>query len=215
MKEFNVLKKNRKYFAASLNGYKCRILIDELSQNLSIGTQLLDVEDISIRSKYGTDLIFKLKPSIEEQNESGFITLNSTYNTYLVDKCRALGGQWDKSSECWVFSGLIEEKVDELAYIFNSSLVPVEVTIHDDYDVYEEKGTLCCLGYPVARAFDRDSGARVEEGVGVVAGGFTSGGSKKNWVTQAKSGTVFRFEVAEQVLIHFSEKEPHYHFKAI
>lgn len=91
MKEFNVLKKNRKYFAASLNGYKCRILIDELSQNLSIGTQLLDVEDISVRSKYGTDLIFKLKSSIEEQNESGFITLTSTYNTYLVDKCRALG----------------------------------------------------------------------------------------------------------------------------
>ncbi|HDU8572077.1 hypothetical protein [Vibrio parahaemolyticus] len=215
MKEFNVLKKNRKYFAASLDGYKCRILIDELSQNLSIGTQRLDVEDISVRSKYGTDLIFKLKSSVEEQNESGFITLTSTYNTYLVDKCRALGGQWDKSSECWVFSGLIEEKVDELACVFNSHLVPVEVTINDDYDVYEEKGTLCCLGYPIARAFGRDSGARVEEGVGVVAGGFTSCGSKKNWVTQAKSGTVFRIEVAEKVLTHFAEKEPHYHFKAI
>lgn len=74
MEEFNVLKKNQKYFAALLNGCKCRIVIDENSSDLPLGEQLLDVEDISVRSKYGVDLVFKLQSSIEEQAESGVVT---------------------------------------------------------------------------------------------------------------------------------------------
>ncbi|MCC5518950.1 hypothetical protein BCT65_018080 [Vibrio splendidus] len=215
MKEFNVLKKNRKYFAALLNGCKCRIVIDENSSDLPLGEQLLDVEDMSVRSKYGTDLIFKLTSPIDEQKESGLLTLESRYNTYLIEKCRALGGQWDKSSQSWMFSGLIAEQVDELDYIFNSSKIAVEVTVDENYDVYEAKGQLCCLGYPVARAFGRDSGAKVEEKIGILAGGFTSSGSVKNWATQAEDGTVFRFEVAEEVYNQFREKEPQYRFKRL
>lgn len=215
MKEFNVLKKNRKYYAALSNGYKCRILIDENSNSLQLGTQLLDVEDISVRSKYRVDRVFKLQSSIEEQTESGVVTLTSTYNSYLVEKCRALGGQWDKSSQSWMFSGLIAEQVDELDYIFNSSKIAVEVTVDENYDVYEVKGQLCCLGYPVARAFGRDSGAKVEDKIGILSGGFTSSGSVKNWATQAENGTVFRFEVAEEVYNQFREKEPQYRFKRL
>jgi hypothetical protein len=215
MKEFNVLKKNRKYYAALLDGHKCRIVIDKNSSDLSLGEQLLDVEDISVRSRYGTDLIFKLASSIEEQKEFGVLTLESRYNTYLIEKCRGLGGQWDKNARCWLFSSLIAGEVEELDYVFNSPKITLEVCVNDDFDVHKEKGALCCLGYPVARAIGRDSGAQIESNVGIVKGGFTSSGSRKNWATQAEQGTIFRFEVAEEVYKQYQAAEPHYHFKRL
>src|SRR5690606_30972717 len=52
-----------------------------------------------------------------------------------------------------------------------------------------KRGPIEICGRPVARAFGRDSGAKVLEGVVVLEGGFTSGGSVANWYTCAKKGT--------------------------
>jgi hypothetical protein len=59
-------KKNRKYFAAKVNGYKCKLLIDENSEGLELGTHELLVNDISVRSKYGTDLIYSVYKKTED-----------------------------------------------------------------------------------------------------------------------------------------------------
>ena len=65
---FNVIKKNRKYFAATTDNNKsCKILIDDYSKDLALGEHFLAVKDISVRSKYGTDLIYKLAANVEEQ----------------------------------------------------------------------------------------------------------------------------------------------------
>jgi hypothetical protein len=46
-------------------------------------------------------------------------------------------------------------------------------------------------GREVARAFGRDSGAKLGPDVVVRAGGFHSGGSRKNWRITVKDGTSF------------------------
>lgn len=94
MQTFNIIKRNRKYFAAQTkSGHKCRILIDSNSEKLELGTQELVVSDISIKSKFGVDLIFKLQCSVDEQKEAGIRTLTHfKYNSELVARCKELGG---------------------------------------------------------------------------------------------------------------------------
>ena len=43
----------------------------------------------------------------------------------------------------------------------------------------------------MARAYGRDSGAKIGEGVVFLEGGASSGGSVKNWYTTIKKGSVF------------------------
>lgn len=52
------------------------------------------------------------------------------------------------------------------------------------------RAPLTLHGRPLARAFGRDTGANLADGVVVLEGGFTSGGSVKNWTTVSKGGTV-------------------------
>jgi hypothetical protein len=52
------------------------------------------------------------------------------------------------------------------------------------------------MGVKVAVAFDRDSGAKVgRNGVRMVSGEITSGGSRANWYCLVKAGSVFELEV--------------------
>ncbi len=196
MKTFNVIKKNRKYFAATQNGYKCKILIDENSQNLELGEQALVVDDISVRTKYGTDVIFRLSAPFGEQKEAGICTLqHHTYNALLVKKCKKLGGNWDGGT--WVFSDIVEHEVEDLDYIFNSNLVAIEITAQDD--IYEQP-EVSFGGYPLAKATDRDSGATIRDGISVISGDVTSGGSRKNWACIVRECTVIRMKFPSELL---------------
>lgn len=199
-KTFNIIKKNRKYFAATVNGYKCKILIDDNSQALEVGEHELIVDDMSKRTKYGTDLIFKLAADAKEQQEAGIVTLSHhAYNSKLVAKCRAMGGRWDAESDCWVFSELVEDKVEELDDIYNSDLVAVEITALDD--IYEGKAPVTFCGYTIARAYGRDSGAKLGDGVSHISGSIYSGGSMKNWKSGVKEGSVFRLLIPCELLM--------------
>lgn len=192
MKTFNIIKKNRKYFAATTNGYKCKILIDSNSENLEIGEYTLEVDDISVRTKYGTDLIFKLSSSVEEQKDVGICTLqHHAFNKILVEKCRNLGGKWD--GDTWVFSGMVESEVEELDVVFNSELVTIEITNEDEVREWHDAVTFA--GYSLAKARDRDSGAKLADGVALIEGKATSGGSAKNWVTKLVENSVLRLQV--------------------
>ncbi|WP_067587277.1 hypothetical protein [Endozoicomonas ascidiicola] len=123
-KTFSILKKNRKYFSAKLNGYKCKILIDKNSENLEVGCHNLIVEDKSVRSKYGTDLIFALIGSPDEQQEAGITSLKHPYyNKDLVQRCRDLGGKWDEEQKAWIFTSIVEDKVEQLDAYYNSVLI--------------------------------------------------------------------------------------------
>ena len=201
MKSLEITKRNRKYFSALLDGKcKCKILIDSASSELEIGAHVLEVDDISVRSKYGTDLIFKLSASIDEQQNAGICTLRSeTYNSILVARCRELGGKWDGDQSAWVFSGLVENEVEKLDEHYNSSLIGVEIIFNNSMHGHQQPVFLA--GYTLATANGRDSGARISEGVSVISGGFSSGGSMRNWQTVASQGTVIRMQIPELVLL--------------
>ena len=194
--KLDVLKKNRKYFACKKNGYKCRLVIDENSKDLEVGQHELMVNDVSVRTKYGTDLIYKLAADAKEQAESGFVTLSHfTFNQDLVDDCKNLGGKYDNN--VWVFSDIVADKVDELDFLYNSELIAVEITALED--IREWHAPVSFMGYSIARAFGRDSGAKLANDVSMIKGGYDSGGSMKNWVTRVDEGSVFRLKVPSEL----------------
>lgn len=203
MQSFIVVKKSRKYFQCKFpSGCPFKLVIDSNSDSLEPGEHALDLDDLSVRTKYGTDLIFKLKLSAEEQKTAGICTLKAEYNTILVEKCKRLGGTFDRDTGAWVFSGCVADEVEKLDEVFNSEKVTVEITAIDRIFCYGNDGNFpSFLGYTLARAKDRDSGASLQHGVALIEGEVSSGGSRKNWATIVESGSVFRLQVPQQLLV--------------
>ncbi len=205
MKTFEIIKKNRKYFSAKTNGYKCKILIDDYSSNLELGIQELEVDDISVRSKYGVDLIFKLSASAEDIKDAGICTLKTDfYNTVLLGECRDLGGKWDDQEKAWIFSGLVEKEVEDLDIKYNSEMIGIEILFNSECSEWQEAINLA--GFNLAKASGRDSGAKVFGNISVIEKGFTSGGSVKNWTTRVTEGTVIRMYIPSECLADFEEE---------
>lgn len=195
MKTFEIIQRNRKYFAAKLDGkYPCKILIDANSETLELGTQTLEVDDISVRSKYGTDLIFKLSAPADAIAEAGVCTLRTPfYNQNLVDECHNLGGKWDTEEKAWIFSGIVADKVEQLDEKYNSELVNVEIRFKESAGKWH--GPVTLAGFKIATAWGRDSGAKLAEGISLLEGAVNSGGSVKNWSTRVEAGTVIRMQI--------------------
>jgi hypothetical protein len=207
IKTLIIIKKNRKFFAATINGYKCKILIDSNSEALELGELDLMVEDISVRSKYGVDIIFKLAFHAEEQTQAqaGICTLkHQFFNVLLVNECRNLGGRWDKQENVWVFSCIVEDRVELLDEKFNSEVLDIEVKILNA--VKQETGAYCLFGMPIVRAFDRDSGAKLCEGVALISGDIRSSGSSKYWDTEICGNSILRFQVPKLLFDQFVDE---------
>jgi hypothetical protein len=204
--KLNVIKKNRKYYACKIKGYKAKLLIDDNSEDIELGEAEYLVEDISVRSKYGTDLIYKLSSEVDKQKNAGICSLkHHLYNSDLVDKCKSLGGKYDREGNVWIFSGLVEDIVEELDAYWNDELVAVEIKAKNL--VAEWTAPVTFIGYTIARAYGRDSGATLGDNVSLIEGGISSGGSVKNWTTRCKEGSIFRLEVPKAVLLDQKETE--------
>jgi len=190
--EFNILKKNRMYFAAkNAGGYACKIKITPESENIEPGVHALVVEDLSVRSKYGTDLIYAVQADIKE---TGIVTLQHfAFNQRLVDSCRKLGGKWDADSKSWVFSAIVADAVEDLDCKWNSEISAYEITAKDQLSSAQDSVHFC--GYPIATATGRDSGAKLHDGVAQMSGRIRSGGSVKNWTSVVEEGSIFRLNL--------------------
>ena len=131
------------------------------------------------------------------KGENGGLATRTPFHPAFPARARKLGGRWD--GKYWTFDARDESRVRELCReIYGtdgedeaaSDRVTVRVTVGGGGWNARRQGLYLC-GREVARAFGRDSGAKLGEGVVVLEGGFTSGGSVKNWETQARPGTVF------------------------
>lgn len=213
LKILNLKKKNRVWFAAEVEGRKCKLKIDNLSKELELGEHMLDVEDISTESQWGKELKFCLTGKAGIAEVSDFIHVSTPFNRYFIEQSHQLGGVWDKKAEHWAFNDLVESEVEELEFCFNSTLIPIEVSLVSNREAKREG--IYCLGYSVAFAQNRDSGAKITRDVFVVKGGFSSGGSAENWVTTGGKGTVFRMKVPVEVFKKYSSAETHYEFKRL
>lgn len=123
------------------------------------------------------------------------IKVSSPFSPDLPKQAKNLSGRWDGSS--WVFPLEAEPQVKDLYVDIygewdNISVDYVNLICISRNDASEHCGSLTLGSRVIARAYGRDSGAKTAEGVIVIEGGFTSGGSVKNWATKSLPGTKFR-----------------------
>lgn len=200
MKEITLFleQKNRVYFKCrDTNGFEVKLKITPKSSGLSLSKHLLLVSDISVKTKYGTDIIYELYEEIKK--EDGICTLSHFMpNNDLSKKCKNFAGKWEPIQKVWVFPKCIEKEVEELDYRYNTNLITIEITYLKDWLV-EKKGATFC-GYKLCEAIGRDSGAKLSNNIILINGEIESTGSLKNWRTRIKEGTSFRLKISKNLL---------------
>ncbi|WP_313455580.1 hypothetical protein [Stenotrophomonas sp.] len=123
--------------------------------------------------------------------EGGFIYVRSPWNADFVKEAKEdFSGKFVNGQ--WVFDIHNEKRVRE-ALMENygcdgitTETCTVRVTLDADDD--SSCGPITVCGRSIARARGRDSGATLSPGIVIIEGGFTSGGSVKNWTTKVKNG---------------------------
>lgn len=127
------------------------------------------------------------------------ISVVSPYNPAFVARAKEVGGKWDPSQRAWTFPVEAEDVVREAllehyGYSEGSTeTCTIRVRKPDSVSDTASSSTVIRVGgREVARAFDRDSGAKVADGVIVEQGGFGSGGSRKNPDVTENPDTVVR-----------------------
>ena len=204
-----IIKKNRVYFACKHNGYDCKLRITPESVDLHSGEHELLVNDESVRTKYGTDVIYSVAIAAKLDEPKKICTFkHEPYNSYAAERCKNLGGKWDGASKTWVFSGLVEDKVEDLDWLFNSDIVTIEIKALEN--ISAGKSPLDFAGYTISRAFGRDTGAKIGDGISMLEGAVYSGGSVKNWTSGVKKDSVFRFSISKNLLDEYRKTEEVY-----
>lgn len=134
---------------------------------------------------------------VKAANGSELIKLQSPYHPNLPARAKALGGRFNGEDKSWYFDPRDEERVRTLVRkIFGtdgSSEATDLVTLRVSFPAgwREDRDGVFVAGRCIARAFGRDSGARLGEGVILLAGSIDSGGSRARWKTAVAAGSVF------------------------
>jgi hypothetical protein len=137
------------------------------------------------------------------------IKVSAPYNTLFVSKAKKIGGKWNKPH--WEFDIRDEDRVRALCMEIygsdglQSNLCTIRV-LYDSSDVASQ-GPIEFHGRTVAAATSHNSGVKLGDGVVVITGGFTSNGSIKNWVTQAKKGTACLIRDVPRAIVEQMIKE--------
>jgi hypothetical protein len=134
------------------------------------------------------------------------LSVASPFHPEFPAAARNLGGKWHAASKTWRFDARDETRVRALCLetfgtdgspVGAADLVTVRVTIASGDYIAADKSSIFLCGREVARAYGRDSGAKLGAGVVVLSGGFTSGGSVKNWETRSLKSEQTIFEIRD------------------
>lgn len=134
---------------------------------------------------------------IELKEVNGKIEVSTPYNADFVAELKKRIGtkKWDASNRVWIISKddkaeLLEILKEVFGYTEsqNSETCTVEIKLDGKVD----KGAVIVNGILIAKAWGRDSGAKLGDGVTVIEGGFDSGGSRANWITDIDYDTIVR-----------------------
>jgi hypothetical protein len=154
-----------------------------------------------VKSKKG-----ERKMTIKIVENNGKIAIDSPYNARFVSKIKAAGAKWNATGKTWdMDSRSIETAREILREVYGmddrppTDLVDVRVATHKDLEFEQRAAVL--FGRTIARAWGRDTGAKVGDGVSFIEGRPTSGGSMKNWITKIRKGSVIEiFDVPKSML---------------
>ncbi|MGF1738588.1 hypothetical protein [Photobacterium satsumensis] len=170
MQEFTVLERKESYFLCRKGTGHCRIIIDENSQTLPLGTFMLHAEEISDRyTHHANDSVFRLLMPFEQQGNIDICTLaTGRKNHFVYKRCLQLGGKWEPVLNEWVFSAAIKHEVDKLAEQINSELLYIEATFNETIKL--TTGPLTLFGYPLVKSVGSNGRVLLNYGVKLTAG---------------------------------------------
>lgn len=137
---------------------------------------------------------------VKTKKKDRALAVESPYSPEFPPRARQLGGTWDRSHGAWIFDARDEDLVRELCRdVYGTDgadegrLVTLRARCRGSgtFSSWSAGGTSFFLGpVQVARVFDRDGGARLEDGVIVLNGRLYSGGSRRYPEVCAKADTV-------------------------
>jgi hypothetical protein len=156
MQDFDVLEKQADYFVARKRGMHCKIVLDDYSQDMPIGTHRLHVEEVSDRYTHrSNEGIFRLTLPFAQQGSIDICTMPAygKYNLRAQKRYLQLGGKWEPVLEEWVFSASVKDKVAALSEQMNSQLYWVTCLFNETVTVMGEPLTL--FGYPVVKGLNK------------------------------------------------------------
>lgn len=137
----------------------------------------------------------QIEPCVYKERPA--ILCRTPYHPRFVSEAKRLGGKWSPSSKAWVFDPRDRERVEALCReVYGTAgeedceLVSVRIRALDE--IWNLHEAVYFAGRVVARAWGRDSGAKLGPGVVQVAGERPrSGGSAKYWRTTIPKDAVF------------------------
>jgi hypothetical protein len=154
--------------------------------------------------------------TVKVSRTSTQVFVESPYNSLFVAKAKKIGGKF--SGGVWEFDIRDSDRAVALCKdVYGSDGVTSDtctIRVHFTGTYMSGTAPIEIGGFSLAKAFGRDSGAKLFPGIVVLEGGFDSGGSVKNWSTVAPEGTIallrdFPRHRAEE----YAESPPHFKIK--
>lgn len=141
------------------------------------------------------------------------------FNFGFIKGAKSLAGRWDSSTGQWTFSKRTENLVRTLCIkwfatdgVQSAELVDIHLTFPTGNAAYQ--GPITAFGRVLATAKGRDSRATIGDGIALIGGRVSGGGSVKNWQTVATPGTTFLILDIPRALLS-SELPAHSEFEIV
>lgn len=116
------------------------------------------------------------------------VCVTSPYHPNFISRAHNLGGIWSENKKQWLFDYRDIERVRKMCLDifgddgeYNGEYYTAQFRAVEDISV--SLGGIYLAGYMVAKAWSRDGGARLGEGVILLEGSIGSGGSRSYWKT--------------------------------
>lgn len=147
---------------------------------------------------------------VKTNEKNGVFEMITPYNKDFISRIKTIGSaKWSPSKKCWTVAEEDAKQAKKIlmeVYGEDGDTVPEEVTIRIRFtdDVEKTHEPVTYAGKVLARAWDRDSGARVGDDVVLESGKIDSGGSRNHWKTVVAEGTVMTVKHVNKLML---EKE--------
>jgi hypothetical protein len=148
---------------------------------------------------------------IRIDTDGTILRVYSPYNPAFVRRAHRLGGKWNRDKSSWDFDARdiervrkmclevygVDDSVPEVLYTLQAKAVEnIEVSLQSIY----------FAGHQIARAWDRDSGAILGDGVILLEGEISSGGSRNYWKTILQKDSVIEIKDASALQVEIAKK---------
>lgn len=144
--------------------------------------------------------------SIEIKHNNEKIEIYTPFSRKFVNQIKAKigGAKWD--GYCWVAN---EDQLEAVRSIIKDSFgvddteedyVDVIVTI-DECGLIEERGSVNLFSKEIARAYGRDSGAKINKDITFLKGSAESGGSWNYWHTKVEEKSIIKIKDVPERLV--------------